>query len=200
MSAALREIPGAARVFNRCLRSVVVAAGGSVSVHQPCAGEPVDGNLCPSRSKTRRNIFLVRGDTGALPNVVDFGLAKFLSTSREETIDTDRGQAIGTMRFMPPEQLRGHEVDPACDLWALTVMVYEMLTGTDPFAGATAAECYRAILTESFTPVSKHLPTRPDELCWGAFCDRMWFLDVTALVRDPEHRAHRARSTFLYRA
>ena len=135
-----------------------------------------------------------------VPNVVDFGLAKFLSTSREETIDTDRGQAIGTMRFMPPEQLRGHEVDPACDLWALTVMVYEMLTGTDPFAGATAAECYRAILTESFTPVSKHLPTRPDELCWGAFCDRMWFLDVTALVRDPEHRAHRARSTFLYRA
>ena len=175
MSAALREIPGAARVFNRCLRSVVVAAGGSVSVHQPCAGEPVDGNLCPSRSKTRRNIFLVRGDTGALPNVVDFGLAKFLSTSREETIDTDRGQAIGTMRFMPPEQLRGHEVDPACDLWALTVMVYEMLTGTDPFAGATTAECYRTILAGSFTPVSKHLPDAPGR--WQEFFAQAFALD-----------------------
>ena len=63
------------------------------------------------------NIFLVRGDTGELPKVVDFGLAKFLSASREETIDTDPGQAVGTMRFMAPEQLRAHEVDPAWDLW-----------------------------------------------------------------------------------
>ena len=109
----------------------------------------------------------MRGDTGALPNVVDFGLAKFLSTSREETIDTDRGQAIGTMRFMSPEQLRGDEVDPAWDLWALTVMVYEMPTGTDPFAGATTAECYRTILAGSFTPVSKHLPDAPGRAMLG---------------------------------
>ena len=51
--------------------------------------------------------------------------------------------AIGTMRYMAPEQLRGHEVDPGWDLWALTVIAYEMLTGTNPFAGATTAECYR---------------------------------------------------------
>ena len=104
----------------------------------------------------------MRGDTGELPKVVDFGLAKFLSTSPQETIDTDPGQAVGTMRYMAPEQMRGHEVDPAWDLWALTVMVYEMLTGTNPFAGATTAECYRAILAGSFfTPVSKHLPDAP---------------------------------------
>ena len=109
----------------------------------------------------------MRGDTGELPKVVDFGLAKFLSTSPQETIDTDPGQAVGTMRYMAPEQLRGHEVDPAWDLWALTVMVYEMLTGTNPFAGATTAECYSTILAGSFTPVSKHLPDAPGR--WQEF-------------------------------
>lgn len=72
-----------------------------------------------------------------------FGLAKFQSNIPQETIDTDPGQVIGTMRYMAPEQLRGHEVDPGWDLWALTVIAYEMLKGTNPFAGATTAECYR---------------------------------------------------------
>ena len=121
------------------------------------------------------NIFLVPGDTGELAKVVDFRLAKFLSTSPQETIDTDPGQAVGTMRYMAPEQLRGHEVDPAWDLWALTVMVYEMLTGTNPFAGATTAECYRTILAGSFTPVSKHLPDAPGR--WQEFFAQAFALD-----------------------
>ena len=46
-----------------------------------------------------------RGDTDELPKVVDFGLAKFLSTSPQETIDTDPGQAVGTMRYALHEAL-----------------------------------------------------------------------------------------------
>jgi len=78
-----------------------------------------------------------------LPKIRRLRAREVLSTSPRETIDTDPGQAIGTMRYMAPEQLRGHEVDPGWDLWALTVIAYEMLTRTNPFAGATTAECYR---------------------------------------------------------
>jgi len=121
------------------------------------------------------NVFLVRGDTGEVPKVVDFGLAKLLSTSPQETIDTDPGQAVGTMRYMAPEQLGGHEVDPAWDLWALTVMAYEMLAGANPFPGATTAECYRTILAANFTPISKHLPAAPGH--WEEFFARAFALD-----------------------
>ena len=121
------------------------------------------------------NVFLVRDDTGEFPKVVDFGLAKFLSTSPQETIDTDPGQAVGTMRYMAPEQLSGHEVDVAWDLWALTVMAYEMVTGANPFAGSTPAECYRTILAASFTPVSKHMPEAPRR--WEEFFAQAFALD-----------------------
>ena len=121
------------------------------------------------------NVFLVQGDTEEFPKVVDFGLARFLATSPQETIDTDPGQAAGTIRYMAPEQLGGHEVDPAWDLWALTVMAYEMLTGVNPFAGATTADCFRTILAASFTPVSMHLPDAPGR--WQEFFAQAFALD-----------------------
>ena len=43
---------------------------------------------------------------------------------------------LGTLRYMAPEQLRGEEVQPAADLWALAVIAHEMLTGHHPFAAA----------------------------------------------------------------
>jgi tRNA A-37 threonylcarbamoyl transferase component Bud32 len=130
------------------------------------------------------NVFLVRRDCGECPKVLDFGLAKFFPTSTEQTIDTDPGVAVGTMRYMAPEQARGGAVDPTWDLWALTVMAYEMLTGANPFASTTAPEWYKTVLAGSFTPVSKHLPDSPGR--WQQF-----FAQAFAL--DPAERPSSAR-------
>jgi serine/threonine-protein kinase len=82
------------------------------------------------------NIFLVGPSPGELTKVLDFGIAKFLpigtlGTARETT---GTGVLLGTLPYMAPEHLRGEEVQPACDLWALAVIAHEMLTGVHPFA------------------------------------------------------------------
>jgi len=116
------------------------------------------------------NVFLARAETGESPKVLDFGLAKFLPTTSEQTLDTDPGALVGTVRYMAPEQLRGQPVDPAWDLWALTIMAYEMLTGAQPFAGSGVAA-----LSGSFVPVNQHLPEAPER--WQQFFNRGFALD-----------------------
>ena len=67
--------------------------------------------------------------------LADFGIAKLLEAPEVLTRDS----AVGTPAYMSPEQARGDAVDPSADLWALGVMLHEMLTGQRPRAGATAA-------------------------------------------------------------
>ncbi len=81
------------------------------------------------------NVFLVRGDVGETPKVLDFGIAKVLSGGASSSpLDTGLGVVVGTPRYMAPEQLRGGSPEPSWDVWALAVVVYEMLTGSHPFA------------------------------------------------------------------
>src|SRR5215510_7409048 len=74
--------------------------------------------------------------------ILDFGLAKLVSDSQAQTM-TETGQAMGTVLYMSPEQLRGEAVDSRSDLWSLGVVAYELLAGASPFqtdsSGATAA-------------------------------------------------------------
>jgi eukaryotic-like serine/threonine-protein kinase len=81
------------------------------------------------------NVFLVRGDLGETPKVLDFGIAKVLS-DRASTLqlETGIGAIVGTPRYMAPEQLRGGSPEPSWDIWALALVAYEMLTGAHPFA------------------------------------------------------------------
>jgi serine/threonine-protein kinase len=82
------------------------------------------------------NIFLVCGDLGETPKVLDFGIAKVLSAeSPSSDLDTRLGAMVGTPRYMAPEQLRGGAPQPSWDVWALALVAYEMLTGGHPFAG-----------------------------------------------------------------
>jgi len=117
--------------------------------------------------------------------ILDFGLAKFIPTGAEITVDTGTGQMVGTPRYMSPDQLRGGPVEPAWDLWALAVVAYEMLTGSPPFPGRTVAECHSAILDGRFTPISTHLPEGPAR--WQEFFARCF-------ARDPKRRAGTARA------
>jgi non-specific serine/threonine protein kinase len=77
--------------------------------------------------------------------IVDFGLAKLVSESR--TI-TQAGEAVGTVLYMSPEQLRGQSVDSRSDLWSLGVLAYEMLAGISPFQTESSTSTVLRILND----------------------------------------------------
>ena len=61
---------------------------------------------------------------------------------------------MGTFSYMAPEQARGGDIDPRADLFALGVLLYEMLTGRAPFAGPTAADVVGAVLFREPEPLA----------------------------------------------
>jgi len=65
---------------------------------------------------------------------------------------------------MSPEELRGEKPDEGWVLWALGVVVYEMLAGVHPFAGSTSSEVRNAIIDGRMAPLSAHLPEAPASL------------------------------------
>jgi len=90
------------------------------------------------------NILLVEGH--AL--VADFGIAKALATAGDRSL-TSAGVAIGTPAYMSPEQATGQTVDARSDIYSLGVMLFEMLAGEPPFAGATPQSILARRLHES---------------------------------------------------
>lgn len=94
------------------------------------------------------NTFLKSGGSVKL---LDFGLAKLkmpVVTPEAKAGDTAMGTIAGTAGYMAPEQARGEPADPRSDLFALGVMMYEMLTGKHPFRGASVVETLHGILTK----------------------------------------------------
>jgi eukaryotic-like serine/threonine-protein kinase len=85
-------------------------------------------------------------DQPAVVKVLDFGIAKLAAGKFDDDDDDDastivqRSSAIGTPRYMSPEQHNGSELTPAADVYSLGVILYEMLTGMAPFTGSTPAE------------------------------------------------------------
>jgi len=72
--------------------------------------------------------------------VLDFGIAKIQSLEAEERSLTQTGTVIGTPEYMSPEQGWGHPVDHRSDIYAIGVILYELLTGHVPFSGETMME------------------------------------------------------------
>jgi len=87
--------------------------------------------------------------------ILDFGLAKARDQSRSEA-----GIRFGTVSYMAPEQVRGVNVDARADLWALGIVLYEMLTGRKPFGGDEEVAIAHAILHDE----PELLSTRQDDV------------------------------------
>ena len=113
------------------------------------------------------NIFLARKDVAEVVKITDFGIAKTLPRSADDTRDTITGVVVGTMKYMSPEQLRGRLASPRWDLWALAVIAYEALCGCAPFAGEDSVMLQGAIMGVRFLPVTELLPEAP--LRWQKF-------------------------------
>ncbi|MEA2694775.1 MAG: eukaryotic-like serine/threonine-protein kinase [Acidobacteriota bacterium] len=96
---------------------------------------------------------------GGRAKIVDFGIAR----RADQTVLTSAGTALGTTVYMSPEQLRGEPVDRRTDLWALGVVLYEMVTGEIPFDG-TEAEVVAAILNRTPRPMGARRPGVPEAL------------------------------------
>jgi serine/threonine-protein kinase len=92
--------------------------------------------------------------------VLDFGLAKALSSDRSTTSDnpaasptltmraTTVGAIMGTAAYMAPEQARGHNIDKRADIWSFGVVAYELLTGKQLFNGDSVSDTLAAVLRQ----------------------------------------------------
>ena len=134
------------------------------------------------------NIFLVRDERRNTAKVLDFGIAKFLSTATQQrTADTAQGARLGTPRYMSPEQWLGQEPHPAWDLWAVAVVAYETLTGTHPFGDKSPAEWRGIGPAACFAPVTAHMPQAPQ--AWQDLFERTF-------ANDPTRRPQSAETLF----
>ncbi len=111
--------------------------------------------------------------------VMDFGIARSGSSQV-----TEAGSIIGTAQYLSPEQARGAPAGPPADIYSTGIVLYEMLTGSVPFAGETPLEVAMQHLSAVPEAPSKSRPDIPHELD---------AIVLRAMAKDPEQRYKSAR-------
>ncbi len=159
------------------------------------------------------NVMLTKGERVGSPagtrassaqvKLMDFGLARLTGADTEQkglghgmvslaelslptmiSPLTKKGTILGTLQYMSPEQLKGEDVDARTDIFALGVVLYEMLSGRRPFEGKSQASVIGAILELDPAPVTSLQPQTPPLL--GELVAR-------CLAKDPDGRWQSAR-------
>jgi serine/threonine-protein kinase len=147
--------------LNETLDIAMQAAGALAAAHK--AGI-IHRDIKPENIMVRRDGYI---------KLLDFGLAKptGLADSTADTnaptkpmVNTDAGFVMGTASYMSPEQAKGTTVDTRTDLWSLGVVLYEMISGQQPFAGESATETISLILQKEPVPLTRYTKEAPAEL------------------------------------
>ncbi len=116
--------------------------------------------------------------------ILDFGLAKLQESDADDRVDitqslTQAGFVMGTVPYMSPEQVQALHADSRSDLFSVGIIFHEMLTGSRPFQGKTAADLISSILRDKPRPVTEIKSDLPTPL--GRIIRR-------CLEKDPERR------------
>ncbi|MBL8605905.1 MAG: serine/threonine protein kinase, partial [Myxococcales bacterium] len=133
------------------------------------------------------NLFFARvlsgGQHEEIVKVLDFGIAKMLrdEDAAMNAVETQAGTVFGTPRYMSPEQAQGKALDPRSDLYALGVILYQMLAGRPPFADDDAV-----------VVMARHIKTQPrplSEVCPDAqIPPEVERVVMRTLSKDPNDR------------
>jgi serine/threonine protein kinase len=129
------------------------------------------------------NLFLTRrADGSSLVKVLDFGISKATPPvgSQPDMSLTKTASVMGSPLYMAPEQMRStRSVDARADIWALGVILYELLSGKVPFEATTMPELCAMVLTEAPAPLRDKRPDTPPGL---------WAIIERCLQKDPAQR------------
>lgn len=122
------------------------------------------------------NIFLTRKDK---PTVLDFGIARVAHGAQGAAVPALEGLVAGSPHYLAPEQLQGGAIDGRTDVYALGVVLYELLAGRKAFEGSTLEQIINAVLHGHPAPANELQPAVPPGLAGVA---------AKAMARAPEQR------------
>jgi len=112
------------------------------------------------------NVLMARRGTTWVPKVCDFGIAKLADEDSGQTSGSTRtGVAMGTPAYMAPEQIRdAKNVDHRADIFSLGCILYQLVTGIQPFQAEDIVELYNKITKGQYTPPLERVPTLPKRI------------------------------------
>ena len=124
-----------------------------IILHVARALEEAHGFGIVHRDLKPSNIMLVGQGEAEVAKVLDFGIAKLVTGAEANSMLTDSGIAVGTPKYMSPEQATGGHVDYRSDLYSMGVILYELLAGLHPFQGGTPSVMMHQHVHEQPVPV-----------------------------------------------